>query len=85
MRKHLLEAGDYNVVVVGWGKGAGSNNMQAAANVRVVGAILAQLLLALHVSKVNTAVTYGATNVTPGGICNTGVSITPDGNTGRYV
>ena len=50
MRKHLLDAGDYNVVVVNWKNGANPEKMfhrfveRPAANVRVVGAMLAKFL-----------------------------------------
>ncbi|XP_025110727.1 pancreatic triacylglycerol lipase-like [Pomacea canaliculata] len=45
MKDALLRQGDYNVVVVDWGSGSFSLYGQATANTRVVGAMIAQLIM----------------------------------------
>ncbi|XP_053395946.1 pancreatic lipase-related protein 2-like [Mercenaria mercenaria] len=48
MVTELLEYDDYYVIVVDWRKGAAMEYLQAVANTRVVGAVLAQLLQVLR-------------------------------------
>ena len=45
---HLLERGDFNVILVYWGKGALAPYMQAVGNTRLVGAQIAHLVNGLH-------------------------------------
>ncbi|KAK3612361.1 hypothetical protein CHS0354_011082, partial [Potamilus streckersoni] len=48
MKNELLKAGDFNVLVVDWGKGSRVGYDQAVANTRVVGAEIARLIKRLE-------------------------------------
>ncbi|KAK3612364.1 hypothetical protein CHS0354_011084 [Potamilus streckersoni] len=47
MKDELLKAGDFNVILIDWGKGSGLPYTQATANTRVVGAEITKLINAL--------------------------------------
>ncbi|KAK3612367.1 hypothetical protein CHS0354_011087 [Potamilus streckersoni] len=47
MIDELLKTGDFNVILIDWGKGSGLPYTQATANSRVVGAEIAKLIIAL--------------------------------------
>ncbi|KAL3868059.1 hypothetical protein ACJMK2_040897 [Sinanodonta woodiana] len=47
MKNELLKAGDFNVILIDWGKGSGLPYTQATANTRVVGAETAKLITTL--------------------------------------
>ncbi|KAL3868055.1 hypothetical protein ACJMK2_040893, partial [Sinanodonta woodiana] len=49
MKNELLKAGDFNVILVDWEKGANVTYNQATANCRVVGAEIANLITVLEV------------------------------------
>lgn len=51
MKNEFLKAADYNVIIVGWGSGAGLPYTQATANTRVVGAEIARIIKLLQVSN----------------------------------
>ncbi|XP_041360079.1 pancreatic triacylglycerol lipase-like [Gigantopelta aegis] len=44
MKNEFLKTNDFNVIIVGWGKGSLPPYTQATANTRVVGAMIAQLI-----------------------------------------
>ena len=53
MKDEFLAVGDYNVVIVDWSGGNGLPYTQATANTRVVGPVIALLVLDLKVSSMN--------------------------------
>ena len=56
MKTTLLNAEDLNVFTVGWWRGAVWPLQQAVSNTRVVGALIANFILALQVGCTSTAV-----------------------------